>query len=101
NGNTNEATTVEESEETNSDDGADLQGEESDEDSLGETVKRELYLIDADGMVAPQTVELPKSEQVATQAMEYLVKGGPVTDILPNGFEAVLPQGTEILGLNA
>src|SRR5699024_7099378 len=64
------------------------QGDDSSDKSTDETVKRELYLIDADGMVASQTLELPKSEEVATQAMEYLVKGGPVTEILPNGFEA-------------
>src|SRR5699024_6961052 len=80
---------------------AETQGDDASDKSTDETVKRELYLIDADGMVASQTLELPKSEEVATQAMEYLVKGGPVTEILPNGFEAVLPEGTEILGLNS
>jgi len=67
-----------------------------------ETVARQLYLIDANGLVAPQTLELPKtaSKEVASQAMEYLVKGGPVTSVLPNGFQAVLPEGTQILGLN-
>ncbi|WLV23722.1 GerMN domain-containing protein [Aciduricibacillus chroicocephali] len=67
-----------------------------------ETVARQLYLIDANGMVAPQTLELPKtdSKAVASQAMEYLVKGGPVSEMLPNGFQAVLPEGTQILGLN-
>lgn len=80
-------------------DGDEEQGEDSD-DATEETTQRELYLIDADGMVASQTVDLPESKEVATQAMEYLVKEGPVTSILPNGFEAVLPEGTEILGLN-
>lgn len=65
-----------------------------------ETVARELYLIDASGMVVPQTLELPKTESAAMQALEYLVKDGPVTEILPNGFQAVLPAGTEIIGLN-
>ncbi|WP_077621323.1 GerMN domain-containing protein [Sediminibacillus massiliensis] len=66
------------------------------------TVKRQLYLLDANGMVVPQTLELPKAEsnEVAKQALEYLVKGGPVTELLPNGFEAVLPTGTEIISLN-
>ncbi|WP_087971833.1 GerMN domain-containing protein [Oceanobacillus rekensis] len=75
----------------------------NDEDAaVTETVPRELYLIDSNGMVASQTLELPSpnSKEVATQVMEYLVKGGPVTPILPNGFQAVLPEGTEILGLN-
>src|SRR5699024_9649028 len=41
-----------------------------------------------------------ESKEVAAQVLEYLVKDGPVTPILPNGFQAVLPEGTEILGLN-
>ncbi|MCM3400261.1 GerMN domain-containing protein [Oceanobacillus profundus] len=65
-----------------------------------ETVARQLFLIDANGMVAPQTIELPNTKQVATQVVEYLVKGGPVTEMLPNGFQAVLPEGTEVLGIN-
>lgn len=65
-----------------------------------ETVARELYLLDESGLVVPQTIELPKSESAATQALEYLVKDGPITDLLPNGFQAVLPVGTEIIGLN-
>lgn len=67
-----------------------------------ETVARQLYLIDVNGMVAAQTLELPvlESKAVAEQVLEHLVKGGPVTSILPNGFQAVLPEGTEILGLS-
>ncbi|HLR67132.1 GerMN domain-containing protein [Virgibacillus alimentarius] len=75
---------------------------EKGQDSDSEKVARQLYLVDANGMVVSQTLELPKEEskEVATQALEYLVKDGPVTSILPNGFQAVLPAGTEILGLN-
>lgn len=73
-----------------------------DVDSEGETVERQLYLIDADGMVVPQTLQLPRadSKAVATQVLEYLVVDGPITNVLPNGFQAVIPAGTEILGLN-
>lgn len=74
--------------------------ENAEDEATSGTVSRELYLMDANGMVAPQTLELPVSEEVATQALEYMVKDGPVTNLLPNGFEAVLPAGTEILGLN-
>ncbi|WP_226036497.1 GerMN domain-containing protein [Aquibacillus saliphilus] len=74
--------------------------EEPQESEGVETVQRQLYLLDSNGMVVPQTIELPKTESVATQALEYLVKGGPVTEFLPNGFEAVLPTGTQIIGLN-
>lgn len=67
-----------------------------------ETVERQLFLIDANGMVAPQTLQLPNpdSKEVAMQVLTYLVKDGPVTSLLPNGFQAVLPEGTEILGVN-
>ncbi|QAS54012.1 GerMN domain-containing protein [Halobacillus litoralis] len=75
-------------------------GEDSEGESASSTVARELYLMDANGMIAPQTLELPASKEVAAQALEYLVKDGPVTNLLPNGFQAVLPAGTQILGLN-
>jgi germination protein M len=71
----------------------------SDEAAL-EMVPRELYLMDKNGMIAAQTIELPGTSEVGKQLMEHLVKGGPVTSLLPNGFQAVLPEGTEILGLN-
>lgn len=71
-------------------------------DSVAETVNRELYLLDQNGMVVPQTLPLPKmeSKEVAQQSLEYLIKGGPVTNMLPDGFQAVLPQDTRINGLN-
>lgn len=73
-----------------------------DEKTETDTVARQLFLIDSNGMVAPQTMELPslESKEVATQSLEYLVKNGPVTSLLPNGFKAVLPAGTEILSVN-
>ncbi|ALA54427.1 GerMN domain-containing protein [Shouchella clausii] len=58
--------------------------------------QRELYLIDSNGLVVPQTLTLPKTDSVMKQALEYLVEGGPINDILPNGFRAVLPAGTEV-----
>ena len=58
-------------------------------------VKTELYLIDKNGYVVPQTLTLPKTASVAKQALEYLVDSGPVSEILPNGFRAVLPADTE------
>lgn len=61
-----------------------------------ETVERELYLITSDGMVAPYTFSLPKTESVLRQSLEYLVEDGPISSMLPNGFRAVIPVGTEI-----
>lgn len=60
------------------------------------TVKTELYLINKDGYVVPQTLTLPKTTSVAKQALEYLVANGPVTDMLPNDFRAVLPEDTQV-----
>jgi len=60
------------------------------------TVKTELYLIDKDGYVVPQTLALPKTTSVAKQALQYLVANGPVTDMLPNDFRAVLPEDTDM-----
>ncbi|RYL93922.1 spore gernimation protein [Sporolactobacillus sp. THM7-4] len=61
-----------------------------------ETVKRELYLENEYGRLAPQMVALPVSDAPAKQVLEYLVKEGPVTDLLPNGFQAVLPPDTMV-----
>ncbi|KAA9023172.1 GerMN domain-containing protein [Niallia endozanthoxylica] len=70
--------------------------DQTQEAETSETVKTELYLVDKNGYVVPQTLELPKTESVATQALEYLVKNGPVTEMLPNGFQAVIPDDTKI-----
>lgn len=74
---------------------------DTDSEVVEDTVARQLYLIDVNGMVVPQTLEIPvpESKEVAKQAVEYLVKDGPVSSILPNGFQAVLPSGTEVLGV--
>ncbi|KGX89037.1 GerMN domain-containing protein [Pontibacillus litoralis] len=79
-----------------------MKEEELDEEGIEEaegnaTVDRQLYLLDEEGMVVPQTVAVPMvdSKEVAKQSLEYLVKDGPVTELLPNGFQAVLPAGTQ------
>lgn len=76
------------------------EGELSKEGEDAQTTKRVLYLIDKNGMVVPQTVELPATKEVAKQVLEYLVIDGPVSNVLPNGFRAVLPQGTVVQGVN-
>jgi germination protein M len=58
-------------------------------------VQTELYLLDKDGYVVPETLALPKTEGIAKQAIDYLVQNGPVTEMLPNGFKAVLPADTQ------
>ncbi|WIY60485.1 GerMN domain-containing protein [Bacillus arachidis] len=64
----------------------------------GQTIQRELYLVDKNGYVVPQTIAMPvpKENEVVKQTLEYLVKDGPVTNLLPNGFRAVLPANTTL-----
>ncbi|MFS0822491.1 GerMN domain-containing protein [Bacillus sp. 1P02SD] len=66
------------------------------EEAATETVKRDLYLIDENGLVVPYTVDLPKQDAAAKQVLEYLVAGGPLNEMLPDGFRAVIPQDTEV-----
>lgn len=75
------------------------EGEEQQTAGEGETentVMRDLYLIDRNGLVVSQTLPLPASDSAAKQALEYLVADGPVTDMLPNGFRTVLPADTTV-----
>jgi germination protein M len=83
---------VELTEETKSPD----QEKTGEEAAVESTLKTELYLMDKNGYIVPQTLDLPKTESVAKQALEYLVQNGPVTEMLPNGFQAVLPADTKL-----
>ena len=78
--------------------------ESSSKDVTGEEAEKteasQLFLIDKSGFVVPYTMNLPKTDSVAKQSLEYLVEGGPVSNMLPNGFRAVLPQDTQVLGVN-
>lgn len=65
-------------------------------EETAESMPIELYLVDKDGFVVPQTLNIPKTNSVAKESLEYLVKDGPVTEMLPNGFQGVLPAGTEV-----
>lgn len=73
---------------------------EDDSEASTNMSPRQLYLLDANGMVVPKTVQLPAVEGAAKQALEYLVIDGPITEMLPNGFQAVLPAGTVVKGIN-
>jgi germination protein M len=59
-----------------------------------------LYYKDAYGYVAPISMILPNSEQIAKEALEYMVEDGPAQALLPAGFTALIPKGTEIKGIN-
>ncbi len=63
-------------------------------------VNTELYLIDKYGYVVPSSIQLPDTTSVAKQALEYLVKDGPVSELLPNGFQAVLPAETVVKSID-
>lgn len=69
---------------------------ENGKEAVETSIQTELYLIDKNGYVVSQTMELPKTESVAKQALEYLVVNGPVEQMLPNGFRAVLPADTQM-----
>ncbi|MGF9963375.1 GerMN domain-containing protein [Bacillus rhizoplanae] len=73
-------------------------GEKKETAKQGKTIKQDLYLVDKNGYVVPQTVQVPapKNNAVIKQSLQYLVKDGPVTNLLPNGFQAVLPADTEM-----
>lgn len=63
-------------------------------------VKTQLYLIDRNGYVVPETMSLPNTQSITKQALQYLVADGPVDSMLPNGFRAPLPAGTTVLGVD-
>jgi germination protein M len=67
--------------------------------SAEKTHKRQLFLFDSNGMVVPQVLALPKNDETAKQVLQYLVKDGPITNLIPNGFQAVLPADTEVLSV--
>ncbi|AKF92278.1 GerMN domain-containing protein [Brevibacillus laterosporus] len=74
-------------------------GEET-QGAVTQTTKRTVYLQDTNGFVVPVSLILPKAEGPAKQVLSYMVKGGPVETLKPQGFEALLPEGTKILGMS-
>ncbi len=65
-----------------------------------EAQQLQVYLIDENGLVVPQTMNLPLSQEPAKEVVEHLIKDGKVSNMIPNGMRAVLPAGTEVLDLN-
>jgi germination protein M len=59
-----------------------------------------LYYKDPKGMVAPVSVYVPKTVEVARKSLEYMIDGGPGAAAIPNGFQALLPKGTTIKGID-
>lgn len=76
------------------------QPEDSSETSItdpdGETMEITGYFEDPNGFVAPLTFRVPYEEGTAKATLEYMVEGGPGEALLPEGFRALIPQGTQI-----
>jgi germination protein M len=60
----------------------------------------ELYFLTDAGYVVPYTVEVPAGKEVAKAAMRLMVKGEAGEQMLPAGFEPILPKNTKIKALN-
>ena len=55
-----------------------------------------LYFLDKNGYVVPVAMKVPKVEGIAQQALQFMTKGGPGEELVPEGFSAVLPPNTEM-----
>ncbi|WP_274649873.1 GerMN domain-containing protein [Paenibacillus humicola] len=57
-----------------------------------------VYLKNDDGLLAPVTISaaLGAQEKAGQKALEMMVDGGPYAKELPDGFQAVLPKGTQV-----
>lgn len=72
----------------------------ADIDTAAVMTERTMYFKDPNGYVAPLSLQVPQVEGVAKQALGYMISGGAAEGVLPDGFTALLPEGTEILGLD-
>jgi germination protein M len=59
-----------------------------------------IYSRDANGFIAPISIQAEKSIEVAKVALESMVDGGAASKSLPSGFTALIPKGTTIKGIN-
>ncbi|PTX59350.1 germination protein M [Melghirimyces profundicolus] len=71
-----------------------------DESATGKKDELELYFLTDSGYVVPYSLNVPKVEGIAKEAIEYMVKGGPAESQLPEGFSGILPQNTQVKGLD-
>lgn len=68
--------------------------------STAKTRKATLFVEDPQGNVVPWPLALPQTDAPLKQTLQFMAKGGPSQSILPEGFTAVLPAGSEVLGIN-
>ncbi|MBW7476174.1 GerMN domain-containing protein [Paenibacillus oenotherae] len=68
----------------------------------GEGTQMTVYFKDRNGKLAPITVlaEIGSEEKWGQKALEMMVDGGPLSNEIPEGFQAVLPQGTQVKGFD-
>lgn len=78
----------------------DLDDEQITSEANVTTMAVTVYVKDPDGYVVPMTVEVPSVEGIAKETLKYMVKGGPVESQLPTNFHPLLPEGTEVLGMD-
>lgn len=76
---------------------AEENAETTDADANTEVMQVTGYFLDENGYVAPLSFEVPKDEGKARATLEYMVEGGPGEAFLPEGFRALIPQGTKIV----
>ena len=64
--------------------------------------KEVIYLLDTNGYVARTTIKSENLDpkETALDVAKVLIIDGEKSHIIPNGFRAIIPAGTEILGLN-
>ena len=64
--------------------------------------KEVIYLLDTNGYVARTTIKSENLDpkETALDVAKGLIIDGEKSHIIPNGFRAIIPAGTEILGLN-
>jgi len=81
--------------------GTDTQAVAASAEAAANTFNATLYVRDGDGYIVPVGVKLPyDTPDVAKRTLQYMVKGGPGESLLPEGFGAVLPEGTEVVSLD-
>jgi germination protein M len=65
-----------------------------------QTRMQTIYVKDHKGFVAPLSFSMPKSPSPARTALQSMVVEGPMAHLIPEGFQAILPKGTEIKGIS-
>ena len=58
-----------------------------------------LYYKDEYGHVAPVTMRIPMTPEIAQRALEYMIDGNTSSKELPAGFTRLIPAGTTVLGM--